>query len=920
MAPPRYVEILESRISPSVIFGLVPDPHAPLPAVSNAPLVVTSLASDGPGSLSAAILLANTQAGPDLILFKHGLHGTVKLSADLPPITDSLEIDGPGILLDGGHTHRILSVSGTGDTITLSGLKLMHGSATIGGGLEIDDAGGTVTLTKCLVSGNVSLGVAAIGHVGDNGYVAPGPGGGGGIYDLNAQLTLLNTTVSGNAVHGGEDPDGKETAAARGGGIFVGAAGSLALSTSKIQGNTASGAAPEGAGVFNLGALSLDAKSTISGNKAIGALAKGGGLYAGPGSTISLTDSVISGNLASGVAGGDARGGGLYLALNSTLTLTHSMVSLNLAKAGDGVNGVKGGTDARQLAGHLGGNASGGGIQSAGTVTLLNSVVSGNLAMAGHGGNGGNGANGKTAPKAPMAPVTVSGNTERTAPTARMAASAPTADMGVSQRWVAARVEAGSMPAQWVHFRFKTPSSLAMPCAVERAGTGEQAVTAAMAGMAAMAAMAVRLTRTTAGFIPLETGAQVDLEDMAGTAETAVSSEWRFVKRRRNLRRRRSISVTQTTISGNTSAGGAAGKLGVAGTGGAGGAAGGGGAGARPGFSGFKGPHGAKGLVVGDGENGGDALGGGIASTGTLNLLASTISGNVAQGAAGTSGAKSTKGVAGMFGGSAGPGYAGQDGYAGGTGYDGTAGGDGFSGGNGGKALGGGIFGGPSAALGIVASTISGNTVHGAAGGNGTDGGAGGHGGNGGNGGRGGRSYTSNGTHHAQGNGGDGGNGGAGGAGGKGGNPGAGGTGIGGGIYSGYGTLLLQNTTISANSATGGLAGKMGLGGAGGQAGKADRGASGLVAGTNGLPGISGETGANGSAAINGVNTGAGIAVIQDSAGTIHNCTIAGNKAAGSGGGLAVVLDAMQDNISVVSTIIALNRAGLTPMWMASSP
>ena len=131
----------------------------------------------------------------------------------------------------------------------------------------------------------------------------------------------------------------------------------------------------------------------------------GGGIYVLY-STLELNDTTVRSNETGaggdGGAGGDAyiggRGGGIYLYSSSAMTLTDSLVSGNVT--GDGGNG---GDAASGDAGNGLYGGQGGGIYSRGTLTLIGSTVDGNTtgaggdggnASSGDGGNGGNGGDG----------------------------------------------------------------------------------------------------------------------------------------------------------------------------------------------------------------------------------------------------------------------------------------------------------------------------------------------------------------------------------------------------------------------------------------------------------------------------------------------------------------------------------------------
>ena len=303
------------------------------------------------------------------------------------------------------------------------------------------------------------------------------------------------------------------------------------------------------------------------------------------------------------------------------------------------------------------------------------------------------------------------------------------------------------------------------------------------------------------------------------------------------------LSLSASTLTDNTAAGGAGGPGGRGGLGGAGGTGG---------------------IAVLSGAgHGGDGGDGGHGGGGGLN---------------------------GGAGGSGGAGGVGGTGGKGGKGGVGGKGGDGGAAGPGGSATGGGIAV-AGGSLTLTADTIAQNAVDGGAAGAGGDGGRGGHGGTGGKGGGGGTGGVggnggvdgTSGHGAPNGKGGNGGNGGKGGAGGtgggggsggEGGSGGGGGSGLGGGIYLSAGLVNVVNSTLFENTAE---AGAPGAGGAGGQVvysnlgngnggfgtrGNYGLGGKGAFGGAGGMPGHGpgavGKTGAVGPSGQNGRNGATG--------------------------------------------------------------
>src|SRR5262245_17932750 len=168
---------------------------------------VQNLLDSGPDSLRAAITAANADPDADVIQFASGLNGTINLASQLS-ITEDLAIDGPGastITVSGGGTTRVFSLSGSTTDVTLVGLTVAHGLAVQGAG--IDNAGGTLSVLRCVFASNRA--------VGDTG----GDALGGGIFNQAPSTPIVNdTTFTGNQAIGG-DSGGGSGGTGRGGAI-----------------------------------------------------------------------------------------------------------------------------------------------------------------------------------------------------------------------------------------------------------------------------------------------------------------------------------------------------------------------------------------------------------------------------------------------------------------------------------------------------------------------------------------------------------------------------------------------------------------------------------------------------------------------------------------------------------------------------
>jgi CSLREA domain-containing protein len=238
------------------------------------------------------------------------------------------------------------------------------------------DTGGTCTLRAAIMQANalVGCGLITIDATSQSGTIALGAAlpaidhdvniNGPGANLLTVQRSILSdfgvfTINSGKTVTiSGLTISGGSVFASNGGGIYNG--GTLTLTNSTVSGNTASGGG-SGGGIYNGGTLTLT-NSTISGNTA----SVGGGIF-GEGGALTLTNSTLSGNTASSF------GGGIELE-NGTLTLTNSTVSGNTSGSdGGGINLGSGSTGTSRNTLIAGNSASGSGPD---VFNFLNSFTS----------------------------------------------------------------------------------------------------------------------------------------------------------------------------------------------------------------------------------------------------------------------------------------------------------------------------------------------------------------------------------------------------------------------------------------------------------------------------------------------------------------------------------------------------------------
>jgi hypothetical protein len=306
---------------------------------------VVNLNDSGPGSLRDAIADANANLGPDTIVFKHGLHGTIPLTSGELLISDSVIINGPSadqIAVSGSNASRVFEIAASLN-VTINGLTITHGYATDNGGGILND-GGNLALSADNFTQNAVLENTTNG------------GAGGGISSLGGNLAISNCQVTNNQALGAAGASASGNAS--GGGIYL-AAGTASISDSSISNNLARG-----------------------GDNSLFGLAEGGGMYLG--ALVNVTDCSINNNVAR--AGDDtsnspalnsfALGGGLFINVSST-TLGSCTLDGNRAVGGNGGTG------------QFVGGGEGGAINNYASLTITGSTFVANQARGGSGGSSG---------------------------------------------------------------------------------------------------------------------------------------------------------------------------------------------------------------------------------------------------------------------------------------------------------------------------------------------------------------------------------------------------------------------------------------------------------------------------------------------------------------------------------------------------
>ena len=302
---------------------------------------------------------------------------TAPISIDpdvLGATTSDFVIDSRGhaVVIQGDVGVRVFEIL-TNANVTLIGITIAGGQTNFGGGLFIADQG-TVTLTNCVLAGNIAMGTNGVdGADGANSSTGSGGNGrnatageavaGGAIYNLGYPLTLLNCVFETNSATGGTGGNGGNG----GSGVFNAGSG----------GNGAAGGGAVGAAVYSVSDVVIS-NCTFSGNIATGGNGGTGGAAGASG---------LGGLTGNGAAGGGASGAGIYSL--GPVTVVASTFSDNSAHGGDSADGGMQ-LNGNGTAGPKGAASFGGGIYADGG-TLINNTFYNNNATGGKGGNGGAG-------------------------------------------------------------------------------------------------------------------------------------------------------------------------------------------------------------------------------------------------------------------------------------------------------------------------------------------------------------------------------------------------------------------------------------------------------------------------------------------------------------------------------------------------
>jgi len=265
-------------------------------------LGVINTNDSGPGSLRAVVDAAEN--GDEIIFnIPSAQPYTIALTSGQITIDRTISIIGPGpdeLIIDGSANGRIFQVFSSEENldVSISGITLTNGSASSGGAICNDES---LALTNVVITTNTS----------------PSGFGGGGIFNNGISLIVTKSTIMNNSSNlgggianrsggsliidftniSGNFANADHTSS--GGGIHNG--GEAFISDSAVSGNMASAS---GGGIANQGAITIE-RSTVSGNNVN--TAGGGGIDNRSTETVVITNTTISGNNSGLCSGGGIR-------------------------------------------------------------------------------------------------------------------------------------------------------------------------------------------------------------------------------------------------------------------------------------------------------------------------------------------------------------------------------------------------------------------------------------------------------------------------------------------------------------------------------------------------------------------------------------------------------------------------------------
>ena len=359
----------------------IPEARCDAPALADVSAPTATVGEGTPGSCTPAALQAAADAGGTIVFACGAAPITITVTEAITFARETV-IDGGGLVtLDGGGTSRIFYLDSDYNTptprLTVQRLAFVRGQAPAGGedtaqgGGAIYRDGGSLTVIDSSFDDNHApspgqdIAGGAIYAFGGGDTIVAGStftnnsaSDGGAIGSLNGDLTIINSTLAGNAASGtGGNPgdggaggaiyqDGRDeattlcgitvqhnSAGAIGGGVFRVSNtdnGSFAMDRSTVDDNRVTPAGEGNAGGLYLQGLAIAiTNSTISRNQAF----YNGGIWLNE-SSVQMTNVTVAENTATG-----SNGGGIWLGNNPTGQLLNCTIANNHSIAANQISG-----------------------------------------------------------------------------------------------------------------------------------------------------------------------------------------------------------------------------------------------------------------------------------------------------------------------------------------------------------------------------------------------------------------------------------------------------------------------------------------------------------------------------------------------------------------------------------------------------
>jgi predicted outer membrane repeat protein len=248
---------------------------------------VANTNDSGGGSLRAAVLAANANAGLDQLVFGAGATGVIALQSDLA-ITDDLVVSGPGarvLTVSGGNSRRVLDVTAP---VTITGLRLANGFTDNGGAIRFNDPG-LLSISDCHFDSNTTT------------------GSGGAIALLQGSLSVQRSTFTTDQTGG----TGGVVSYGQGGGTPT-----VTITNCTFVNNFAS----TFGGAIRQGSTTAYSAVVTNNTFVVNNAGSGGGAIVVQGGTMSLLNNIFTANAAGGNPGGHVfDNGGTIVSLGNNL-------------------------------------------------------------------------------------------------------------------------------------------------------------------------------------------------------------------------------------------------------------------------------------------------------------------------------------------------------------------------------------------------------------------------------------------------------------------------------------------------------------------------------------------------------------------------------------------------------------------------